>query len=106
VTAGIYLVQTDSERLAVGQWPLVSPWLHTSALSVFAVLSVIVALVYGAVARWLAEYERYAEAVAAAALSFVRRLRAAPLWHDLTEPASPRRLFGLAFECRPPPATA
>ena len=44
LTAGIYLVQTDSERFAAGQWPLVSPWLHTSALSVFAVLSVLVAL--------------------------------------------------------------
>jgi hypothetical protein len=106
VTAGIYLVQTDSERIAVGHWPVMSPWLHTSALSVFAVLSVVVSLVYSAVARWLSEYERYAEAVAAAALSFVRRLRAAPLWHDRTESVSPRRLFGLAFECRPPPVTA
>ena len=48
-TAGIYLVQTDSERFAAGRWPLMSPWLHTSALSVFAVLSVLVALLYGAV---------------------------------------------------------
>jgi hypothetical protein len=83
-----------------------SPWLHTSALSVFAVLSVIVSLVYRAVARWLEDYERYAEAVAAAALSFVRGLRLAPLWHDRTESAPPRRRFGLAFECRPPPVTA
>jgi hypothetical protein len=83
-----------------------SPWLHTSALSVFAVLSVIVSLVYGAVARWLADYERYVQAVAAAARSFVRGRRIAPLWHDRTESAPPRRLFGLAFECRPPPVTA
>ena len=106
LTAGIYLVQTDSERFAVGDWPLMSPWLHTSALSVFAVLAVVVSVVYAAVARWLAEYERYAESSVAAALSFVRRLRAAPLWHDRTEQAAPRRLFGLAFECRPPPAAA
>ncbi len=105
-TAGLYLVQTDSERLSAGRWPLVSPWLHTSALSVFAVLSVLVALVYGAVARWLSDYERYAEASATAARSLVRRLRAAPPWHDRTEPAPPRRLYGLAFECRPPPAVA
>src|SRR6266550_148202 len=59
VTAGIYLLQTDTERIAVGHWPVMSPWLHTSALSVFAVLSVIVSLVYSAVARWLSEYERY-----------------------------------------------
>jgi hypothetical protein len=106
LTAGIYLVQTDTERLAVGHWPLMSPWLHTSALSVFAVLSVIVSVVYAAVARWLTEYERYAKSSVTAALSFVRRLRAAPLWHDRTEQAAPRRLFGLAFECRPPPAAA
>jgi hypothetical protein len=105
-TAGIYLVQTDTERIALGHWPVMSPWLHTSALSVFAVLSVIVSLVYGAVARWLSEYERYADAVAAAALSFVRRLRAAPFWQERIESVSPRRLFGLAFECRPPPLTA
>jgi hypothetical protein len=106
LTAGIYLVQTDGERLAVGGSPVMSPWLHTSALSVFAVLAVFVSVVYGAVARWLAEYERYAQAAAAAALGFVRRLRAAPLWHDRTAPAPPRRRFGLAFECRPPPAAA
>jgi hypothetical protein len=104
LTAVIYLVQTDGERLAVGGSPLMSPWLHTSALSVFAVLAVIVSVAYEAVARWLAEYERYAQSSAAAALSFVRRLRAAPIWHDRTEQAAPRRLFGLAFECRPPPA--
>ena len=106
LTAGIYLLQTDTERISAGNWPLMSPWLHTSALSVFAVLSVIVSLAYGAVARWLADYERYAAAVAAAARSFVRGQRVARLWHDLTEPAPPRRLFGLAFECRPPPVTA
>lgn len=106
LTAGIYLVQTDTERISAGDWPLMSPWLHTSALSVFAVLSVIVALVSSAVARWLLAYERYAQAVAAAARSFVRGRRAAPLWHDRTESAPPRRLFGLAFECRPPPVTA
>ncbi len=105
-TAGLYLVQTDSERISLGDWPLVSPWLHTSALSVFAVLSVLVSLVYGAVARWLADYERYVAATAAAARSLARRLRAAPLWHNRTEPVPPRRLFGLAFECRPPPVAA
>jgi hypothetical protein len=106
LTAGIYLVQTDTERIAVGGWPLMSPWWHTSALSVFAVLSVIVSVLYGAVSRWLFEYERYAEAAIAAALGFVRGQRAAPLWHDRIEAAPPRRLFGLAFESRPPPATA
>ena len=106
LTAGIYLVQTDSERLSAGQWPLISPWLHTSALSVFAVLSVVVALVYGAVSRWLADYERYAEQVAAAARSLLRLLSSAldAARPELVRP--PRRLFGLAFESRPPPASA
>ena len=44
-----------------GRWPLLAPWLHTSALPVFAVLAVLVALAWSAVARWLADYERYAE---------------------------------------------
>jgi hypothetical protein len=107
LTAGFYLLQTDSERLSAGRWPLVSPWLHTSALSVFAVLSVLVALVHGAVSRWLADYERYAHETAAVACSLLRRLRArasTTRTRDDTDP--PRRLFGLAFESRPPPAAA
>src|SRR6266568_6043139 len=36
VTASIFLAQTDAERAAVGRWPLLAPWLHTSALPVFA----------------------------------------------------------------------
>src|SRR5262249_127655 len=35
VTSLFYLVQTDVERLSTGQLPLLSPWLHTSALPVF-----------------------------------------------------------------------
>jgi hypothetical protein len=106
LTAGIYLVQTDSERVSAGEWPLISPWLHTSALSVFAVLSVVVALVHGAVSRWLTDYERYAEQVATAARSLLRLLRqvVAPRARSSFDP--PRRLFGLAFESRPPPASA
>jgi hypothetical protein len=106
LTAGLFLVQTDSERWSAGDWPLVYPWLHTSALSVFAVLSVLIAVLYRAVARWLEAYERYAEATAAAARRLVERVRSAAAWHDRTEHAPPRRLHGLAFECRPPPATA
>src|SRR6476646_4022061 len=61
VTAVIYLVQADAEGVA-GRRPLVSPWLHSSALPVFAVLSVLCALVWGAVQGWLSEYEEYAQA--------------------------------------------
>ncbi len=107
LTSGFYLLQTDTERLSAGRWPLVSPWLHTSALSVFAVLSVVVALLYGAVSRWLSDYEHFARTTAETALRIVGRLRAAqPLRHGRAEQAPPRRLFGLAFECRPPPARA
>jgi hypothetical protein len=106
LTACIYLIQTDSERAAAGHWPLVSPWLHTSALSVFAVLSVLVSLLYGAVSRWLSDYERYAEQTAAAARSLLRGLRAPSSPRVRNDFDPPRRLFGLAFESRPPPVTA
>lgn len=106
LTAGFYLLQTDSERFAAGRWPLMSPWLHTSALSVFAVLSVVVALLHGAVSRWLADYERFAEETAAAARSLLRRLRTPSNPRARSECDPPRRLFGLAFESRPPPVPA
>jgi len=106
LTSGIYLVQTDTERLAAGHWPLMSPWLHTSALSVFAVLCVLVSLLYGAVARWLADYERYAEETAAAARSLLRLARAAATPRAPSDCDPPRRLFGLVFESRPPPVPA
>jgi hypothetical protein len=107
VTASIFLVQTDAERLANGRWPLLGPWLHSSALPVFAVLAVVVSLVYHGVARWLAEYESYADEAAA----FVRRLAArisvaAMPRRASSEAATPRSLFGLAFESRPPPVAA
>jgi hypothetical protein len=102
-TSCIYLVQTDTESIAEGRGLIFSPWLHTSALSIFAVLAVLVAILYEGVARWLREYERYAGALVRAARWFTRALRAAPLFHEFVELAPPRRRFGLAFECRPPP---
>ncbi|MHB8642830.1 MAG: hypothetical protein ACYDA3_08095 [Gaiellaceae bacterium] len=105
LTSGFYLVQTDSERLSLGQWPVFSPWLHTSALSVFAVLSVLVAVVYGAVKSWLADYELVAVRARAEAAA-LGLTNPALVWHDVTDHATPRRLFGLSFESRPPPATA
>jgi hypothetical protein len=105
-TSLIYLVQTDAEQLSVGRWPLLAPWAHTSALPVFALLSVVIAVGWAAVAGWLTAYERYAEAAVArvrglggpAPLRAPRPLQVA----DLT----PRSLFGLAFESRPPPLPA
>jgi len=106
VTSLFYLVQTDAERLSIGQWaPLLSPWLHTSALPVFAVLAVLVAVVWGAVAGWLADYERFAEAAVAHAHRAVRASQPLPV-HRTTDARPPRRLFGLAFESRPPPLPA
>jgi hypothetical protein len=105
VTALFYLVQTDAERLSTGRWPLLSPWLHTSALPVFAVLAVLVAVIWGAVAGWLADYERFAEATVADAYRAVRASQAVPV-RRTTDARTPRRLFGLAFESRPPPLPA
>jgi hypothetical protein len=101
VTSAIYLVQTDAEGISAGRWPLLGPWLHTSALPVFAVLSVVVAVVYRAVEQWLGDYETYAHETArrasqsAAALPTPRVI--------VAELVAPRSLFGLAFESRPPP---
>jgi hypothetical protein len=106
LTSGIYLVQTDTESLAAGHWPLMSPWLHTSALSVFAVLCVLVSLLYGAVARWLADYERYAAETVAAARSLLGLARASATPRARSDCDPPRRLFGLVFESRPPPVPA
>lgn len=105
VTALLYLVQTDAERLSAGRWPLLAPWLHTSALPVFAVLAVLVAIGWGIVAGWLAAYERFAEAAVAHANRAAQVSAPAPA-HATTAARPPRRLFGLAFESRPPPAPA
>lgn len=106
-TATIYLVQTDAESLAAGRWPLLAPWLHTSALPIFAVLSVVVAVLYRAVEGWLADVER----IAADAVALARRLTAgAPPSAARPRPDrgdhGPRSRFGLAFESRPPPLPA
>jgi hypothetical protein len=108
VTSVLYLAQTDAESVSAGRWPLLAPWLHTSALPVFAVLSVLVALAWGAVARWLADYESYAEATYARAQRLVKRLvpRGGRPRTGRDRALAPRRLFGLAFESRPPPLLA
>jgi hypothetical protein len=105
-TSLLYLVQTDAEQLSAGRWPLLAPWLHSSALPVFAVLAVVVALLYGAVSRWLAAYEHYAWATVARANSLAARRVPPRPRPAAAAPAPPRRLFGLAFESRPPPAPA
>jgi hypothetical protein len=104
-TSLIYLVQADAEGISAGRWPLLAPWLHTAALPAFAVLAVVVALVYGVVANWLADWESYARETVAQASRLVHGTRAAP--RPTTRVAvPPRQLFGLAFESRPPPFPA
>lgn len=105
VTSLIYLLQVDAEGISTGRWPLLAPWLHTAALPVFAVLSVVVALVYRAVENWLSDYESYARDTAERASRLKVESCRAP--HPvLAELVTPRSLFGLAFEVRPPPAPA
>jgi hypothetical protein len=106
LTSLIFLVQSDAEGAAAGRWPLLSPWLHSSALPAFALLSVLCALVWGAVRSWLADYEEYAQASVARALRLVgRRVPRVP--RPSAEIAiPPRSIFGLAFESRPPPLAA
>lgn len=104
-TASIYLVQADVEQAVVGRWSLLGPWLHGSALPVFAVLAVVVAVVFRAVERWIGDYER----LAADAVAFVRRLTApsSPVRRWLApEARAPRALHGISFESRPPPLRA
>jgi hypothetical protein len=107
VTSVFALVHVDADRAVTGRWPLFWPWLHTSALPVFAVLAVLVALAWSAVSRWLNEYERYARDTCARA-ERLAGARAAPREepHDDEVSLPPRKLFGLAFECRPPPVAA
>jgi hypothetical protein len=104
-TSLLFLVQTDAERISTGEWPFLAPWLHTSALPIFAVLSVVVAVVYRTVAGWFADYESYARETAARASRLSEEVKIAlpPPVHD---DVPPRGLFGLAFESRPPPAPA
>jgi hypothetical protein len=105
VTALCYLLQTDGERISAGRWPLLAPWLHTSALPVFAVLAVLVALLYTALVCWLQEVERTAAAITARAVRFGAVAPSVPR-REPVGGAAPRSRFGLAFESRPPPAPA
>ena len=106
VTSVFALVHVDADRAATGRWPLFWPWLHTSALPVFAVLAVLVALAWSAVSRWLNEYERYARDTCARAdrLASVGLPPREQPRDEVSLP--PRKLFGLAFESRPPPLPA
>jgi hypothetical protein len=102
----IFLVQSDAEGAGGDRWALLSPWLHSSALPVFAVLSVVFALVWAAVQSWLADYEQYAQATVARALRLAGRASLHVPRPSLIAAAPPRRIFGISFESRPPPLLA
>ena len=106
VTSAFFLVQTDAEEIATRRWPLLAPWLHTSALPVFAVLAVVVAVLYSAVARWLADYETYARETVEHASRLSKTPEPVAPRSATRDRIAPRMLFGLAFESRPPPAPA
>lgn len=92
-TTGVFLLQTNAAHAAV----------HSSAIPVFAVLAVFVAVIYRTAERWLGDYER----IAAVAVALCQRVAThrPPLDRAAdAESAPPRRLFGIAFESRPPPA--
>ncbi len=106
LTSAIFLVQADAEGFGSGRWPLLSPWLHSSALPVFAVLAVLCALLWAAVRGWLADYEQYAQATAARALRLAGRAAPRQRRPSSVLAVPPRRIFGLSFESRPPPLAA
>jgi hypothetical protein len=103
VTALFYLVQNDAVRLSQGRWPLLAPWLHTYALPVFAVCSILLAVGWGAVRDWLADVEEYAAATFARASRMLRAVALRPRPRLTGDDRAPRRLFGQIFESRPPP---
>ena len=105
-TSLLFLVQTDLERISTGRWPLLAPWLHSSALPVFAVLSVVAALVYRGCERWLAEYERYSRETVAFAYRLAARAPEPIPRHVTTDLPPPRLLRGVVFSSRPPPLPA
>jgi len=93
--------------LSAGPAGVFDPLLHSSALPVFALLSVLAALLWGAIAGWLSEYESYAEAAAAHALRLVRPPHGVVAVRPHEAAATPpRRLYGFAVSIRPPPVPA
>jgi hypothetical protein len=106
-TSVVYLVDADVHDAAVGRWPLFAPWLHTYALSVYALLAVLVALAWS-LARWVHAVEEYGERVLEQAHRLLRAvLRGTRMRRPRpTDDLGPRRRFGLAFESRPPPLAA
>lgn len=106
LTSLVYLVHADIDSMVDGRWPLFAPWLHTYALPVFAVVSVVVALAWR-FASWLHEIEEFADRTLARARRMLTvAIRIAVRHTRPTDDTGPRRRFGLSFESRPPPLAA
>ncbi len=106
VTSVAYLVQADADGAAQGHWYLLAPWLHTYALPVYAMLSVLVAPAWS-VRRWLRAVEEFGQRAIAQAQRILRSVfRDTPRHTHPDDDHAPRRRFGLAFESRPPPLAA
>jgi hypothetical protein len=105
-TSLLFLVQTDLEWISTGSWPLLAPWLHSSALPIFAVLSVLAALVYRGCERWLADYERYSRETVAFAYRLAARVPEPAPTYVTTDSPAPRFLHGVVLSSRPPPLPA
>jgi len=105
-TSLLFLVQTDLERISTGRWPLLAPWLHSSALPIFAVLSVLAALVYRGCERWLDDYERYSRETVAFAYRLAAHLPEPAPTYAIAASPPPRFLHGVVLSSRPPPLPA
>ena len=98
------LVPTSSGELTGGCWPLLASWVHTQELPVFAVLAVLVAVLWRTVGRWLRALERYGARLRRLAHAGDPEPRLGRLSGAVGLP--PRARFGTCLECRPPPAPA
>lgn len=102
-TSLLYLIHADADGIAAGRWSVFSPWLHTYALPIFAVLAVAIAALWR-VAGWLHEVEEYAVRTIARARQILgAAFRVRSHYPRAGDDVAPRRRFGLAFESRPPP---
>jgi len=100
-----YLLESSADQMLEQHRFLLTAWLHTYALPVFAVLSLLVALAWAAVRDWLADVEGFASRTLAHAKRLLHRAPRLPRPRPADD-RTPRHIFGLVFESRPPPLTA
>src|SRR5581483_1484595 len=106
VTAATYLVHADLDHVAGGRWALFFPLIHSSALPVFAVFSLLLALLWSVVQRWLADYEQFVEDAARLARRLTRTPPPKASFPHVLLAVPPRRLYGRVLDSRPPPLAA